>query len=121
MTLSINVYRRLPGEDALEFVDAGHPSEELGGFERCRYDLWGSSVARQLGLTLLPTLRDIYGVWAEDEDLATLEREARTLLDHLELVSQATGFEREYVAHRTGNILRAIDRARAIGGGVVIW
>jgi hypothetical protein len=72
-----------------------------------------------LGLTLLPTLRD-GDIYAENTDLETLELEANLNLQNLDLVFQHTAFDNEQVAFRVKNILGAVERAKHINGGVYI-
>ena len=49
-----------------------------------------------------------------------LDTEVQTVLRSLDLISRATGFSPDYIELRCRNILEAIGRARAAGGGVYI-
>ena len=52
MTLTVDAYVRDP-DGRVTFVE-GPAGSDLAGFERTRYDLWGSSCVVGLGATLLP-------------------------------------------------------------------
>src|SRR5688572_4684603 len=101
--------------------EGGSQAHRLAGHESSRRDLWGSDAAISLGLSLLPSLRtkDLY---AEGDDLARLEKEVQTLLEHIESVSEQTRCGADYIRERAQNILAAIKRAREFGpdAGVVI-
>ena len=117
MTLTVNAYKR-EGEKT-SFVEVDY-SETLAGIEICRTALWGHEAARSLGLTLLPSLAET-DIWVEGDDLDRLEWEVQTILANLGRLEKETGCGADYIQVRSGNILRAIARARGVGGGVVIW
>jgi hypothetical protein len=119
MSLLVNAYtRNAAGE--IEFLDAGDQSRELAGVEEYRQTFYGGRAACSLGLHLFSTLaeRDLY---AEGQDLVALESEARLVLANIEMFTDQAGASSESLQVRIQNILDAIERAAAAGGGVVIW
>lgn len=125
MSLLVSIYRRTPAgtleEVALQAGPGGDPS--LFGFERCRTTLWGAPLARELGLTLLPTLA-AGDIRATGEDLRRLREEAALLLQRRAELSRATGYDGEFITFRLENLLRAIAQAEAVEGGagwVYVW
>jgi len=119
MTLGVHAY--VPEADGrMTFLD-GPAGSDLAGFERTRYDLWGSSCVVGLGTTLLPTLAST-DIYALPSDLDQLDGDCVLVLDNLADVAAETGFDEDYIAVRLGNIRAAIARARGVdGGSVVIW
>ncbi|HZI14767.1 MAG TPA: hypothetical protein VE153_30645 [Myxococcus sp.] len=126
MTLIVSVYRKTASGD-LEDVElqpgpkGGEPS--LFGFERCRTSLWGSAFSRGLGLVLLPRLAE-GDLHATGEDLHLLRQEAELLLQRRAELSQATGYDEDFIEFRLQNLLRAVARAEAIEGNsgwVYVW
>ena len=74
----------------------------------------------RLSLALLPPLKDT-DIFAEDEaSLAQLDSEARVILASMPQVVADTEYGEEFIAFRLQNLLRAIGRARELGGGVWI-
>jgi hypothetical protein len=119
MTLSVDAYVRDP-DGRMTFVE-GPAGSDLAGFERTRYDLWGSSCVVGLGATLLPTLAST-NIDAPPSELDDLDRDCVLIADNLAHVATETGFDEDYIAYRLGNIRAAIVRARGVdGGSVVIW
>lgn len=118
MSLLVHTYRRDPdgGMDILE----RDGSKELAGFERCRTDLWGHVVVKELGAELLPTLArgDIY---AEGDAVTQLEHDIKLILVNIPAIATATGYETTFIAERAQNILDAVRHAQEIDGYVVIW
>ena len=82
--------------------------------------MYGSPVARSLGLTLLPSLaeKDIY---AEGEELDVLGREIETLIQNIALMVPDREDQRESVLSDFQNIANAVVEAKSLNGGVVIW
>jgi hypothetical protein len=122
MALSVDVFIR-DSRGRLRILGTVNEDETLAGSESYRQIIYGSDGAIRLGLTLLPALRDTYGVYAETrKELAQLEREVRTLLENLDTIVPGASLDDSFVpAHRLRNIINAARRARRIGGGVVIW
>ncbi len=75
----------------------------------------------ELGLTMLPELRYIYGIQAEDDkSLQRLEEEAKTILQHSAEIDKATKIGERFVIFYANNILNAIEVARKVNGCVSI-
>lgn len=117
MTLVVHAYRRGPtGEMILLDEPPAPPHNDLGGFEAWRTHVWGSPVAQDLGLTLLPTLAET-DVFAEGPDLDRLDRELDLVLAHL----SAFAADPDSLRFRLENIREAIRLARRVdAGGVYI-
>jgi hypothetical protein len=122
MALCVDVFFRDDRGD-IKVLAYENDGDDLAGLESFRQHLYGSDQAVALGLKLLPTLRASQGVFAESkQELAQLEREAETLLGNLSLFfSYASADDAFMPARRLRNIIKAVRRARRIGGGVVIW
>jgi hypothetical protein len=116
MALMVFPYTRGPdGEPTRLEVPPEH--NDLAGFEECRRTLWGSDIARALGLTLLPSLAE-GDIYAEDEDLSRLDAELSTLRNAVALVAESTLFREDFIRQRIDNIAAAIAVAREHSGGV---
>lgn len=118
MTLSIGV---------LTFDEAGNmtihdvgPGRDLAGFEVYREQFWGAQIMLELGLELLPRLRDGIWLWVEQPDLERLEREAEIIIQHSAEISAATLVEEHKVLWYANNLLNAIAIARTVNGIVDI-
>jgi hypothetical protein len=113
---------------------ARSPHNDLAGFESWRHEVYGSPLAVELGLTLLPTLRE-QDIHAEGDELDLLEREALLLHEHAERLAAAIGMHiaspagirvaspaevAESIRYRLGNVLEAVALAREASGGVYI-
>ena len=101
-------------------LDTPDDACDVAGHERTRTDLWGSEAARALGATFLPQLADT-DLQVEPGQLALFQRECEVLLAHAAELSVVTGFKADYIAARLSFIVQAVQRAQALGGGVLIW
>ncbi|GAB7045493.1 hypothetical protein [Catenuloplanes indicus] len=127
MSLEISVWVPDEGAYAGRKSVGSPPGVSTGvGAENFRYELWGSSAARSLGATFLPQLADITeqnrgNLQVPPDQLDALEQECRLLENNVEHLSDATIRDRDRILYYLTNIYAAIHRARAVGGGVVIW
>ena len=114
MTLSVNAY--YIDSDGNE-VDIAFPSEStannVAGFESCRNTFYGSDQVKELGLNLLPLLKNQAVIYAEGDELETLQSEINILLSNLEK------FDEIYWGFRLNNILTAIKLAKNFKNGRV--
>ena len=121
MSLLINSYERDEKTNKIQLHEVEDHSLELGGFENCRKTFWGSHTSERFGLDLLCSLRE-YDLYAEGEYLLQLENEAKIILQFIDVFERETHFSKDFIYHRTSNILRAIAKAKEVhNGGVVIW
>jgi hypothetical protein len=111
------VYDADGGYDFLEDPEHGGT---LAGFESTRVRLWGSEAIRALGSRFFPQLNggDLYIERDEIEEFLTECEALRPKLDHL---AQQGGYDADYVTKCFGNIVAAALRAKAEGGGIVVW
>lgn len=96
------------------------------GAEQFRYRLWGSPAARRLGAVLLPQLADITvenrgNLQIPPAQLDAFARECELLTGSVEQLSAATGLDSDRILGYLANMRSAVERARAIEGGVIIW
>lgn len=118
MTLSIGVFTYdEAGNLAHHDLD---PGRDLAGFEVYRTQFWGAQIMLDLGLELLPRLREGIWLWVDQPDLAQLEREARIILEHNVQIAEVTVVEEHKVLWYANNLLNAIELARTINGVVDI-
>jgi hypothetical protein len=118
MTLTVHAYSHESGKRV--WIDLG-PGKELFGFEVCRSELWGHEIMPSLHLTILPTLKEIWGFLIEDtQELEMLEQEAYIIRDNLLQIAQQTGYSEQFIMFRTQNLLDAIAIAREVSGGVEV-
>ena len=74
----------------------------------------------RLGLALLPTLKHA-DIDAQGEAvLSQLESEARLILLQMAQIVAATKYDEGFVSFRVQNLLRAVSRAKELGGSVYI-
>ncbi len=119
MSLSVSVFAYDDNDEKFNIeLDNGR---DLAGFESSRYKLYGSELAENLGLKLLPQLKS-HDLWdVGGEQLNELESELKTIIENLEAFSKESGFEQEYIKARVQNILDAVQIAREKKGIIVIW
>ncbi len=94
--------------------------DSLAGSESTRTELWGSEIINSLGLKLLPTLTH-KNIEVEGSEMLELEAEVNTVQDNVALIASNAPIDEYSILAITRNILKAIDRAKKIEGGVVIW
>ncbi|MCX5065355.1 hypothetical protein OOJ91_05615 [Micromonospora lupini] len=127
--MSLDIFVWTPDDDAHAgrnvLADPPDTSTAVGA-EAFRHTLWGSAAARRLGATLLPQLADITvenrgNLQVSPGQLDAFERECGLLADNVERLSAATGYDGERILRYLANMRHAVERARAVGGGVIIW
>ena len=104
----------------MQFED-GPPGTDLAGHESTRKSLSGSPSVIRLGARLLPQLASGDLHLEPPDQLDVLRADCQLILDHLAQVAMSTGLDPEYIAYRVTNIRTAVDRARTLNGGVVVW
>jgi hypothetical protein len=127
MSLEISVW--IPDDSAnagRRGVDNPPGSSTGAGAEAMRYTLWGSEAARSLGATFLPQLADITeenrgNLQVPPDRLDAFERECALLAANAGHLSARTGYDADRILHYLGNMRAATERARAAGGGVIVW
>lgn len=92
----------------------------LAGPERWQTEMYGSPVARSLGLTLLPSLSE-QDIYAQGEDLDVLGREIETPIQNIGLLVSDRQDQWESVLFDFRNIANAVTEAKSLNGTVVIW
>ncbi|GLZ79070.1 hypothetical protein Afil01_38770 [Actinorhabdospora filicis] len=95
-------------------------ASDLAGFEVWRWKVWASPLVRALDARFFPRL-DGADLWVEPEDLDAFGAECALLRRWLDLIAEASGVRAEDVGLRLAHIEAAVERARGIGGGVVVW
>ncbi|MFI8104964.1 hypothetical protein [Streptomyces sp. NPDC086023] len=105
------------GYDLLEDPEHGRT---LAGYESTRTRLWGSAGTRALGARFLPRL-DGGDLYVEREEVDDFLEECAALRPHLTRLALEGGYEPDYVSARLANIVAAAHRAKAVGGGVLVW
>ncbi|MET8199983.1 hypothetical protein [Micromonospora taraxaci] len=127
MSLDISVW--VPDDDAYAgwgVVDGPSDSSTAVGPEGARHHLWGSTAARQLGATFLPQLADITvenrgNLQILPNQLHAFEQECGILAENVAQLSVATGYDADRILRYLANVRNAVERAKAVRGGVIIW
>ncbi|MCZ7375180.1 hypothetical protein [Micromonospora sp. WMMC250] len=127
MSLDISVW--VPDDDAYAgrgVVDDPPDSSTAFGPEGARHKLWGSTAVRQLGATFLPRLADITvenrgNLQILPGQLHAFEQECVVLAENVAHLSVATGYDADRILHYLANVRSAVERAKAVRGGVIIW
>ncbi len=97
--------------------DDGH---HMAGTESGRRDLWGTEAMRRRGATFLPQLAET-NVYVQPEELDAFAAEVQRLLADLDGLRAELGRGPDcLLPHYLDNFLRAVEYARARGGGVMI-
>lgn len=96
------------------------------GPESFRYKMWGSAAARDIGATLLPELAHITEENRGNLDippgrLDAFDQECALLTANIEELAAATGYDTDRLLHYLSNMRSAVERARAVNGGVIVW
>ncbi|WP_233625475.1 hypothetical protein [Actinoplanes sp. ATCC 53533] len=103
------------------------PGSSTGvGAESFRYKIWGSAAARSLGATFLPQLADITeenrgNLQVPPDRLGAFGQECTLLAENVDHLSAMTGYDRDRILHYLTNMQNAIERAKTVGGGMIIW
>ncbi|MFJ3965619.1 hypothetical protein [Streptomyces sp. NPDC090036] len=111
------VYDADGGHDFLEDPEYG---DTLAGFESTRTRLWGSGAIRAMGARFFPRL-DGDNLYVERDEIDEFLAECEAVRPHLDHLAGQGGYHAEYVAERFDNIVAAALRAKAEGGGIVVW
>ncbi|MBA3870739.1 MAG: hypothetical protein H0X30_16490 [Anaerolineae bacterium] len=119
MGMRVSVFKKNveTGEWEILNSDVG---DALAGYEATRNELWGTEVISSLGLKLLPTLA-YADLEVEGNQILELEAEVNAVQDNVVLIASNAPIDEYSILAITRNILKAIDRAKKIDGGVVIW
>ncbi|MET8044678.1 hypothetical protein ABZU25_27885 [Micromonospora sp. NPDC005215] len=127
MSLDIAVWT--PDDDAYAgrnvVADPAGTSTGVGA-ESFRHELWGSAAARRLGATFLPQLADITienrgNLVVPPGQLDAFEQECVLLAENVEQLSAGTGYDADRILHCLTNVRHAVERAKAVHGGIIIW
>ncbi|MFJ3502646.1 hypothetical protein [Streptomyces sp. NPDC090135] len=119
MTLLVHTFVR--GADGERILLEDPPNgEDMAGFESTRARLWGSDAMRALGARFFPVL-DRHDLTVEPDEVDAFLAECEALRPHLADLAQRGGYGADYVADRFGNIVAAALRAKAEGGGILVW
>jgi hypothetical protein len=96
--------------------------ENLAGSESSREEIWGSTIMKSLGLHLLPQIADKYKFfYVSGTQLNELEQELKTVREKAGDISSHVRIDEYSLLVITRNILKAVDRAKQIDGGILIW
>ncbi|MFI1958753.1 hypothetical protein ACH46L_11030 [Streptomyces althioticus] len=126
MSLSVKVF--VVGADGERQVqDVPDGCSDVAGPESWRTRVWGSEVVRSLGAEFLPILADA-DLQVEPEQVPAFLRECLLLRENLERIVagmtepvMSNREPRTAISDRLANIENAAGRARAMGGGVLVW
>jgi hypothetical protein len=125
MSLSVDVF--VVGEDGqTDLLDVPAGSSDLAGFERWRTAVWGSEAVRSWGARFFPVLAGGDCLEVVPDEVADFLGECALIRSNLELVAPTADpakSREQYVwqiSERLRNIEDACERARAVGGGVLI-
>jgi hypothetical protein len=119
MSLVVSSFWRDPVSGELEEHTDWSDGHHMAGAEVTRWELWGSAAVRRRAASFLPQLAEA-DLWVGANDLDVFEAEVRRLAADLDGLEAETGRRRDLLAHYLDNFLRAIEHARASGGGVNI-
>ncbi|MCX5343443.1 hypothetical protein [Streptomyces atratus] len=119
MTLTVHTF--IYDEDCRShLLDDPEDGSNMAGTEVCRTTLWGSKAARALGARFFPELAT-GNLHVEPEDIDDFLEECELLHRNAATLAGSGGDRRDYVTARLANITAAALRARAVGGGVLVW
>ncbi|MFF3395476.1 hypothetical protein ACFYW1_31650 [Streptomyces sp. NPDC002669] len=119
MTLLVHTFV-YDGKGNWQLLDDPDDGGDMAGFESSRTKLWGSERTRALGARFLPRLADD-DMYVEPEEVEDFLAECELLRGNTAALGAHSGYGEDYVVARLGNIERAALRARAVGGGVLVW
>ncbi|WP_037909160.1 hypothetical protein [Actinacidiphila yeochonensis] len=110
----------LDADGRRDFLEDPAYGGTLAGFESTRTRLWGSPAIRALGSRFFPRL-DGDDLYVEHDELDGFLAECEALRPHLDRLAGQGGYPAGYVTRCFDNIVAAALRAKAAGGGIVIW
>lgn len=119
MTLLVNVFT-LDKAGKTEVLDSSPDGSDLGGHEAMRTLLWGSSSIRSIGARYLPELAS-GDLWVMPDRIESFLMECDLVQAHIPEISASTGLREDYITFRLNNMIKAAQRAKGLGGGVVVW
>ncbi|KUP21781.1 hypothetical protein [Paenibacillus sp. DMB5] len=124
MSLIVSIIAKRDVSVDTEDLEAQVPEShnDLFGVESCRRTLWGSDVIKELGCELVSSLKET-NVYVFDEDIEKLRNEFIMMMDHLDIIIEHTGFDRDYIEFRVGNALEMIKIALREQDkvGIALW
>ncbi len=125
MSLTVDVFiSNVDGE--MEVLDVPEGCDDAIGPEVWRTLVWGSAAVRALGARYFPVL-DGADLVVRSDDLLDFRDECCLIEANLDSVTPEGNADktrdeyREDIRKRLEHIQTAIDRALAVGGGVVLW
>ncbi|MBQ1011456.1 hypothetical protein KBX53_10940 [Micromonospora sp. M51] len=79
-----------------------------------------------MGATFLPQLADVTvenrgNLQVFPGQLDAFDQECVRLAENVELLAAATGYDAERILRYLANVRDAVQRARAVQGGIIIW
>ncbi|MFJ9676703.1 hypothetical protein ACIRP2_01400 [Streptomyces sp. NPDC101194] len=119
MTLLVHTFV-LDEQGERHLLDGPEDGSDMAGFENCRTELWGSGAARALGARFFPELAT-GDLQVEPADIEVFLAECELLRRHTAALAAHSGYREDYVEARLSHITAAGLRARAVGGGVLVW
>ncbi|MEU9763779.1 hypothetical protein [Streptomyces sp. NPDC047985] len=119
MTLLVHTFV-YDGDGTSRLLDGPEDGGDMAGFENSRTLLWGSEYVRGLGARFFPGPAD-GDLRVEPEDIGEFLAECGLLRRHTAALAVHGGYREDYVAARLANITAAAERARSVGGGVLVW
>ncbi|WP_165987053.1 hypothetical protein [Streptomyces sp. YIM 98790] len=125
MSLSVDVFV-VAASGERQVLDVPDGCSDSAGFESWRTRVWGSEVVRSLGAGFLPVLADA-DLQVEPRQVPAFLHECLLLRENLERIAaetesvRTTEEHRGAISDRLAVIEDAARRARAIGGGLLIW
>ncbi|KNY25926.1 hypothetical protein [Pseudobacteroides cellulosolvens] len=98
------------------------PHNELFGFESCRKTLWGHDVMQLIGCEMIYSLKE-FDIIVFDEDINILKCELLNILDNIDTIQSATGYDKEFIEFRVKNALEMIKIAinEIDKVGIALW
>ncbi|MEU1631114.1 hypothetical protein ABZ746_38930 [Streptomyces sp. NPDC020096] len=119
--MSLLVHTFVYGADGgHEFLEDPEYGDTLAGFDSTRSRLWGSAAIRALDSRFFPRL-DGDNLYVERDEIDDFLAECDAIRPHLDHLAEQGGYDADYVAKRFDNIAAAALRAKANGGGIVVW
>jgi hypothetical protein len=94
------------------------------GFDYIRENLWGALIMVSLDLTIMYSFSDMekWPIWIEGETLDKLDHETQIALANKKIILENTGAkDLFFIEMFLNNIVNAVNQAKEVNGGVVIW
>ena len=90
---------------SINFIEnqINNKNNNLFGFEAWRKELWGNEIMKDLKCNFIYSLKS-NDLFVFDNDISLLQKECKTVIENIEIISKKTNIETEAILFRINNL-----------------